>query len=81
MTTTPDFAHSGYAEQARTEKAIKIETQLWRDRIPAAAAATLPPAARRRVEKAAGVRPSSDETWERAIAFLADAETRPGRIR
>lgn len=69
-----DFAHSSFAEQARTTKAIALETQLRRDGIPAAAARTLPPASRRRIERAAGVRRSSDETWDRAFAFLEDAE-------
>ena len=74
-----DFGHSSYAEQQRTLKAISLETQLRRDGIPAAAARTLPAAARRRVEKAAGVRRSSDETWERAFAFLEDAESSAAR--
>lgn len=71
---TADFAHSTYAEEARTAKAIRLETQLSADGIPSAAARTLPPASRRRIEKAAGVNRASDETWERAIAFLADYE-------
>lgn len=75
-----DFAHSAWAEQRRTEKAVRLETQLSADGIPAAAARTLAPAARRRIERAAGVRVCSDETWARAIAFLEDYETTRARV-
>ena len=70
-----DFRHSTHAEQQRTLKAVALELQLRRDGIPAAAARTLPPKARRRVEAAAGVRRSSDETWERTFLMMEDAES------
>lgn len=90
MTTDPepDFKHNPHAEAARTLKAAALETQLSASRIPSDAVrrwdgtgweVTLPAATRRGLEKAAGTRRASEETWLRAAALLADYEnTRRG---
>jgi hypothetical protein len=66
-----------------------LETQLSADGIPSDAVRawdgeawtlTLPPASRRRLEKAAGVRSCSVETWLRAASFLADYEATRARV-
>ena len=72
--TAPDWGHNSFAEQARMEKAIALEHRLRLDGIPSTAARTLPPTARRNVERAAGVRRSSDETWDLTFRLLEDAE-------
>lgn len=79
--STPDFGHSAWAEQRRMEKAVALETALSVEGIGADAARTLPPRARRRIEHKAGVNRSSDETWGKAIALLADYEQTRARLR
>lgn len=74
MSTDTDYAHTGYARQARTEKAVAIEARLRELGIPLAAARTLPDASRRRVARDAGVRPGSEETWQQVFRYLADHE-------
>jgi hypothetical protein len=86
-----DFAHNGYAEQKRTEKAVAIESALAAEGLDSDACRawdedeqrwriTLPPKIRRRIEKAAGTRVASDETWLRALGFLADYEQTRKRV-
>lgn len=69
-----DYAHNATANAQRVAKADRIAVQLRTEGIPAAAARDLPPRARRRIERAAGSRVASDETWAMAIAFLTDHE-------
>lgn len=71
---TVDYAHSASATAARTIKADRLAEQIRAEGLGAAAASTLTDNARRRVEKAAGIRPASDETWALALAFVADHE-------
>lgn len=64
----PDFAHSVRAQEARMVKADKIANFIL------GAAGTWPETDtdRRKVEKLAGVRPSSTETWDLARRFYDD---------
>lgn len=87
--TTADFAHNGWAEQRRTEKAVAIESALTAEGLTSDHVrywdgerwvVKLPPGVRRRIERAADVRTSSDETWLRAAAFLADYEQTRARV-
>lgn len=82
---TADYGHSGHADAARLLKAVALETTLTAEGVPSAAVrrwdpdasgwiVTLPDKTRRRLEKVAGVRRSSDETWLRAAELLADYE-------
>jgi hypothetical protein len=74
VTTPPetpvDFAHTAYAEQARIVKAAALEGVLRAEGIPADAVLSLPPAARRRIERAAGIRRSSEDTWAKAVWLM-----------
>lgn len=76
MSAADDFGHTAFAEARRMEKAAALAARLHADGIPAAAVPSLPPASRRRVERAAGVRRSSAETWAKAAEVLEDRERR-----
>lgn len=71
-----DFAHTAWAEGRRMEKAAALAARLHFDGIPSGAVPSLPPASRRRVERAAGVRRCSEETWAKALEVLEDRERR-----
>lgn len=60
-----DFAHNAYATEMRTQKAVKLEAYLRTSGLPswAASPADLTADERRMVERAAGTRPGSEETW------------------
>lgn len=85
-----DYGHSAWAEEARTRKAVALEVALSGQAIPADAVrewdgqqwrVKMPAGTRSRIEKAAGVRKSSDETWLRAAELLADYEATRERMR
>jgi hypothetical protein len=73
----PDFAHSPYAAQARQRKAIRIEAALRMGGVDGTQARTLTDTQRREVEHAAGVRRSSDETWEAVFTLLGSVRPPP----
>ena len=56
-----DWAHTAQAERDRQAKAVALARALY---------ATLTPEQRRELERAAGVRTASDETWSRAAALV-----------
>lgn len=70
-----DFAHSAKAQQARIVKADAIANQVI------ASAGPWPDTDhdRRLVEKIAGVRPSSEETWALARSFYDDLRSSRAR--
>lgn len=70
MTETPDFAHTPYAREARLRKAVRIEAVLRVASVDAAGARALGISQRRDVERTAGVRMSSDETWHVVYELL-----------
>jgi len=72
-----DFAHSAFAAEARVRKAVRIEAALRMAGLDAAAAKGLDEAGRRGMERAAGVRRSSDETWAAALRLMDSF--RPGQ--
>lgn len=81
VVTRPDpklnpYATSGYAQEARTRKAIALETALRLGGFDSELAAELTADQRRQVEKAAGTRPASDTTWDLVLTFMRDAEGR-----
>ena len=69
--TTPDFGHTTFAIEARTRKAVRVEAALrmtgCNDSVTARA---LDHKGRRVAEKAAGVRPCSNETWGVVFSLL-----------
>lgn len=86
-----DYGHNAWAEQRRTEKAVALEIAcnaegLVSDAIRAWDAdegrwrITLPPRIRRALEKAAGTRVASDETWLRCAELMADYEATRRRV-
>lgn len=71
-----DFAHTPFASEARVRKAARIEAALRMAGYTAQEARVLDAGTRRAVEKTAGVRRSSDETW--GIVFrLLDSYRQP----
>lgn len=70
MTEPPDFAHTSYARDARVRKATRIEAALRMAGVDATGARALDDKERRAVEKTAGVRKSSEETWEAAFTLM-----------
>lgn len=74
-----DFKHSAYAEQRRELKAVAIETAVAGLGKTSADVRAFAPKDRRWFERIAGVRPASDETWNKVIALLESAERSASR--
>lgn len=72
-----DFAHSVFAQEARVRKAIRIEAALRMAGVDADGAAALDEPGRRGVEKTAGVRKSSDETWGVVLRLMGSIAPEP----
>lgn len=69
-----DHAHNPYAQSRREAKAVRVEAHLRSLAYTAADVEAMPARTRRTVERAAGVRACSDETWELVASLMRSGE-------
>lgn len=74
-----DYAHNGYAEQKRTEKAVALEAACTDHGLSSDQVRRFDSKDRRWFEKIAGTRPGSDDTWRLVVRLMREAENSPAR--
>jgi hypothetical protein len=72
--TAVDYGHTSWAQEQRTQKAVRLEAYLRSHGYTVLLTESLAPSQRRQVERAAGVRTSSDETWQLVLRLMRSSE-------